>query len=149
MQAQYTVCLIGSILSDAIFFFLWHSQKTMSLYTSVDTAIFYFNEFVLSDWHLLSDEMDVGSQPAVLAVKHQHAVGSNSGLIALILSVSVSQPVTVAVDLAVLALHPARELQSIPWCSRATGAGTEIKGVNCSLNADKLRVLFPFNWHLT
>lgn len=112
-------------------------------------VVFYYNEFVFSDWPLLGDEMDVGSQPAVLAVKHQHAVWSISGLVALIPSVSVSQPVAVAADLAVLALHPAGELQSIPWCSRATGAGTVIKGAICSLNAGKLRVLFPFIWHLT
>lgn len=105
-------------------------------------VMFDYNEFVLSDWPLLGEEMGVGSQPAVLAVKHQHAAWSNSGLVALIPSVSVSQPVTVAADLAVLPVHPAGELQSIPWCSRATGAGTVRKGVNCSLNADELRVLF-------
>lgn len=77
-------------------------------------VMFYYNEFVLSNWPLLGDEMGVGSQPAVLAVKHQRAVWSYSGLVALIPSVSVSQPVTVAVDLAVLHLHPAGELQSIP-----------------------------------
>lgn len=87
--------------------------------------------------------MDIGSQPAVLAAQ------SNSRLVALIPSVSISQPIAVAADLAVLALHPAGELQSIPWCSRATGIESVIKGVNCRLNADKLRVLFPLNWHLS